>query len=146
MTRNLLFSALASLSFSGCLNPMLKGQRLIGDGRKAAKAERYEDCVSLETQALAVLKERSQVGSPGEREAAPSNMGKAYGLRASCYKALGKVQEAIADLEESENILNARCHRDLGLATRGNQGRYCEEAANATETLAQWKKDLAAKP
>ena len=104
-------------------------------GRTQEAKSDYEKCAEVSTQALEQGK-----NIPGW---SGSHRGTIYGGRALSQKELGKLSEAIADLEESVKLQNEHCHTNFPMGTGHIRDSVCEQTANDMELLAKWKKELA---
>lgn len=126
----------ASMGLGGCLTQL---------GKKEEAKPHLERCLTVSAD---VVERAGRLPPPRDLPEQIQKASLSWGghlNRAYCLKSLGRLPEAVAEREASIPFVSELCGMNWTLGTKSIGEGFCRTAADETEGLAKWKKDLAKK-
>lgn len=113
-----------------------------GDARHAEREGKFGTCVTLQTEALERYEalERVKPSHSAEHREGREGQARALAGRGRCWRAGGRLDDAIADLQESCRRAAALYEDELNAGARE---RLRRELDDCREDLAQWRRERA---
>jgi hypothetical protein len=138
-------AVLALFAASGCTTlGKARGHERAAD--KALKADKHAECGEEYTKAIADYKKVADSWSPETPRHwwGFQGMADSYRGRALCRKGQGDIAAAVSDLEETVKLYSQYSQQNRDIFYGGARKSMAQGSADVSETLAKWKKELAA--
>lgn len=134
-----LFPILLAAAACGCL---ANYDRKEGDAWQAYKDRKYGTCVALYTDALKEYDQlqRSRGPASPERQEGREGEARAYLGRARCWRAGGRIDDAVADLEQAYRRFADLADEEV---SGPEQARRKRELADLRLDLGEWRREQA---